>query len=285
MNRVIIDSPFWDQPFWIATLAMSGPMERSRQERLQSGNLLSISVPRDFFSKVIESEPSWSPLIETVLKASMSSRTDTKLEIVCQCSLDLFERNKWEELVHRAELGSRFEFKADASLKPPSLYDWSVEVFPKSFLKIGELVWRRELEDYQTQLAPTFASMNALRFWPGHLRRKANDTAALANYELSFAEATFSPQDDRQGSGPNALLNPTLQISNTLAIWRLDSEVYERDIHWQEAAVIDELRENPRVSFASLESELESHAFPFNDRSAFQPVIERLVNDGLILRR
>ena len=213
---------------WISSLAMGSPMAQLQSDVLASGADLLISIPTDFFSSVIRSEPSWSPLIETQLKSLISEVPHGKIETVSSEALSSTERAEWNDLITRSGLTANIRISALDGLRLPTLFDWSREVFPRTFLKLGELVWRKELRDYESQLAPTFASITQLRFWPGHLRQKNVDGAELANRELCFAEVLFSPQADRQGAGPNALLNPTLQVADALAIWRFNSQMQDR---------------------------------------------------------
>ncbi len=204
------------------------------------------------------------------------------IEIVSRVALDRAEKDEWTR-------AGASHFRVDSSLRAPSLADWSREVFPLSVTEAGEVHWLRELRDYETQLGSVAPSLDALRFWPAFLRTRRVHFADTAAREWANAQALFSPQDDSRGAGTQALLNPTLQVvmdrKEMHAVWRIEGALSSRLLGWEQAAVLDEMRETPRVSLQHLIAELSSRKFSFTDHEPFAAVIERMIQAGMVLLR
>jgi len=250
-------------------LAYGGPFSALRTR--------SFAVPEHFWLR--EATPS----LESVIRAAFSNRGD--VEIVTRTPLEKAERTEWEKA------GAK-RFRVDPALRAPSLADWSREIFPLSFSEAGEVHWLRELRDYELQLGSVTPSLDALRFWPAFLRTRKVHFATTAAREWADAQALFSPQDDSRGEGPFALLNPTLQIvtdkKEMHAIWRIEGALSSRLVSWEQAAVLDEMRETPRLPLVQLVSEMESRKFSFGkleNHVPFGAVIKQMIHDGLILLR
>lgn len=256
---------------WIGDLA-----ERSRIDASDPNDVSQILVPSDFWSGLVTKEPSWMELLEAYLR-------DRATEVVSSMPLPASERDAW--LGFAKPLSIELSFVTDTAAKAPTLLEVSKRIFPRALEAAGELVWRRELEAYMVQIDSDFVSLQELRFWPGFLRSRKHEFAALAHAEWTRSQVLNSPQDDSRGKGPVALLNPTLDVAGDQAYWRVDGEFFEKKISWSEAAVIDELRETPRVLLEQLSYEVSRKPLPFKDRPDFAEVINGLTRDGLILRR
>jgi hypothetical protein len=231
-------------------------------------------VPETFWSLEAVSEPS--------LVAILRDLRGSDLEIVSRIELSSEEQEAW-----RVAGASRF--RVDVDLHTPSLHEWSREVFPQAFIEAGEMTWMRELREYEMQLGGGVASLDRLRFWPAFLRSRKMVFASAAAVEWAKAQALFSPQDDTRGEGTFALMNPTLQVvtaqDRMLAFWRADGELHSHELDWQQAAIIDELRETPRLPRAALLQELSSREFTLKKRAPFDTVVADLIQDGVILLR
>lgn len=231
-------------------------------------------VPETFWSREAMDEPS--------LVAVLHDLRRSDLEIVSQVELAREEQEAWRK-------AGASRFRVEPALSAPSLYEWSREVFPQAFIEAGEVMWMRELRDYEKQLDGGVPSMDRLRFWPAFLRSRKMAFAGTAAAEWAKAQALFSPQDDARGEGAFALMNPTLQVvtaqDRMLAFWRADGEFHSRDLNWQQAAIIDELRETPRLPRAILAQEMSSREFALEKRVPFDTVIVQLIQDGVILLR
>ena len=203
-------------------------------------------------------------------------------EIVSRQTLAGLEQIEWREL-------GAVSFRVDSRLQIPSLQEWSREVFPLSFTGAGEVTWFRELRDYEEQMGGGTPSLDRLRFWPSFLRARKRDFASTASVEWARTQALFSPQDDSRGSGACALMNPTLQVvtglEQMLALWRVDGVFFEREISWAEAAVIDEMRETPRLPLSELFNELRSRKDSLPMTASFETVVNSMIEAGLILLR
>lgn len=258
--------------------------------KLRTGPLLAIAVQDNFWQGQALATPSFIPLLQTEFE-----KAGATIELVSRAPLDSEERMKWSELGNKAQ--TKLEFKTWPQLREPTLLEWSKELFPESFVALGELLWLHKLKKYDMQMmpsgsAPIPASIDTFRFWPGFLRTKKSEIADLAAFEWATAEALFSPQDETQmSSGDTVILNPTLQVvtdpksSDLVAIWRLGHQLKNQQVTWQEAAVIDELRENPRLALQRLHSEISSKQFSLKATQNFNNVIDDMLTQGVILRR
>ncbi len=268
----------------IAHVVMGGPIDAlwARAEKLQK--TLSIAIPANFWTSAVMREPSLKVLVQSRFESLKMPAALISREVLSRA-----EQDSWKKLWLDIKQTHKLTFEVQKTLREVTLVDWSREVFPESFRDAGEIVWRREFQSYQNEIAAGFVSIDQLRFWPGFLRLKKLSFANTAAAEWSYAQALFSPQDDRQSAGPVALLNQTLQIfesEKTLnAIWRVDGQIKKRKLAWDEAAAIDELRESPRMTCLQLEAELQANSYPFKDVPDFGATLARLTDDGLILRR
>jgi hypothetical protein len=265
----------------------------ARLRKPSSAKRIRFSVPENFWSQISPKEQSLVALLQNEfqsLKADPKSGIEIEFEIVSRRSLSGSELSEWKNLATRT--GRTVHFKTWPDLTMPSLLDWSKEIFPETFAKAVEINWHRDLKEYEAQLKPSSPTMDALRFWPGFLMAKKQGLAELAGVEWARAQALFSPQDDTQeAAGETALLNPTLQIvtaplkESLIAIWRVDDALASREITWEEAAIIDELRESPRTGLLQLKDEITAKRFPLKTKANFQSVIDLMIQAGLILRR
>lgn len=256
----------------IAQCPMGGPIDELWRRSAASGRL-SIAVPDGFWGDVSSAQPSLAVVARERLR-TLSCET----EIVSRAPLSAFETTAWSEI-------AKCSFRVDRELVSPTLADWADETFPQARLEAGDLAWRRELQNYEREVGEGFISLDRLRFWPGFLKVKKQSFALTAANEWARAQALFSPQDDRQGRGPIGLLNPTLQIVDDRAIWRVDGHLKTMTLKWQDAAAIDELRETPRLDLEQIKKELAAKRFPFAGSTDFARLIDELAAGGVILRR
>jgi hypothetical protein len=238
-------------------------------------------VPETFWIREGADEPS----LVAVLR---DTRVDGS-EMVSRMPLAPAEQAEWRKL-------GAVSFRVDPRLKVPTLLEWSREVFPRAHSAAGEVNWLREMREYETQLGEGTPSLDRLRFWPAFLRSRKLSFADTASVEWARVQALFSPQNDSRGTGSLALMNPTLQVateddsgiggaSKMLALWRVDGFFFEREMSWQHAAVIDELRETPRVPRSQLVAELSSRTFSLSEQTPFETIVTQMIQDGLILLR
>ena len=268
LPKPLLDPTLWpkgDAIFSIYHLRYGGPFASRRA--------YAFMVPSHFWLHM--QEPSLIAVIEEAFKSG-------GVEIISRMALDKSEQSEWRKV-------GATSFSVNSSLEIPTLLEWSREVFPQAYLEAGELHWIKELRDYESQLGPEAPSLDQLRFWPAFLRSRKmffNETAAR---EWAWAQVLFSPQDDSRGFGASALLNPTMQITTEdrrmRAVWRVDGTITSREVTWEQAAVLDELRETSRTPVARLLRELGARRFPLEASAPFSEVIEQMTRDGLILLR
>ncbi len=266
--------PLLVPPKWPAGDAMMSIFSLQWGGAFAARRCTSFVAPDNFWAH--EAEPSFVAVLNALPKSS-------DLEIISRVALSASEQDQWRQV------GAK-RFKVEAALRLPSLLEWSREVFPRAFAEAGEMAWLRELREYEAQLPMQTPSLSALRFLPAFLRSRKNAVAEVAGVEWARVQALFSPQDDRRSSGDIVYLNPTLQVIETRSglhgIWRADGELSEAFLAWQEAAVIDELRETPRLPRAALLGELDSRSYSLPPtQSTFDAVIADLVGRGLLLMR
>jgi hypothetical protein len=215
----------------LSHLKYGGPLsERRRNSRI------AFAIPDLFWSVDILNETSFIPVLQTEFEKCPGG-----LELVSKAELNARERGEWLELAMKANCPLRFVSQPD--LKTPTLLDWSKEIFPKSSQEAGDVQWFGELREYEMQLgiSKTTASMDSLRFWPGFLKNRKLHFASVVATEWALAQALFSPQDDSQGFGETAVLNPTLEIVTdmresqpaALGFWRVDGTLNSHTIEWE----------------------------------------------------
>lgn len=170
----------------------------------------------------------------------------------------------------------------------PSSYEWSVQVFPRTKNLVDDLTWRRWVHEYVRQRAAEVRCLDDLRMWPAFLKTIASDqTRTHLEMELARALVLYSPHDEEEVDSGRVALNPTLQIISTekmIALYRMGEELKEVELGWQEAAVIDELNEEPMISRAQLLAKLQQeHA---NTKLAspkpFEKILTEMKSSGLL---
>ncbi|MEK7355620.1 MAG: hypothetical protein AAB250_04180, partial [Bdellovibrionota bacterium] len=130
-----------------------------------------------------------------------------------------------------------------------------------------------------------------VRLWPGFMKRNVSSSVAGAmEDELARQLALHSPQSADPGVGERFVANPTMQIVKTTvlrAYFRVGNELRKRDLGWQEAAVLDELAENPLETGASMSARLEGEHVnsSLNATRTFSDILLELEKIGLVLRR
>lgn len=283
--------PLLDPSVWLARatknpilsaahFSMGGPIDQLWDLGARAGRLR-MAVPVHFWSVCAGAEPS----LGAVARVHLESLS-VPIEILGRGVISDSEKEAWLSAAHSS---APLSFKVESNLREITPLDWSREVFPEGFRVAGEIVWRREFQAYEKEMAATFVSMDQLRFWPGYVKAKKLSFATLVASEWAHASALFSPQNDQQGAGEVALLNPTLQVSEGVealtAVWRIDGKIKKRPLNWQEATVIDELRETPRIAFTQLETELAAKPLPFKESPDFKKILIALTTEGVILKR
>jgi hypothetical protein len=146
----------------------------------------------------------------------------------------------------------------------------------------------------------------ALSYYPVWLRRMGYlDWAELAARDRLRLEALYSPQDEERETlalaDDELKMNPTLQILQSgrgregrIEIFvRSRGQLLERNLDWQEAAILDELAEWPRMRKQDLIAHLAAVAAKMSqaDRASlvmlrsFSDVLQRLIEEKVILAR
>jgi hypothetical protein len=261
--------PLGDALFSIFSLKHGGAFERRRGR--------SFVVPPHFWTREALNEPSLVVVLRDL---------GLRFEVVSRVTLSSSEESAWRAVGAQS-------FRVDAGLREPSLLDWSREVFVSALREAGEPVWLRVVREYEAELPPQAASLDSLRFLPAFLRSRGHAFAATAALEWARVQALFSPQDDRRvdglGGGADVYLNPTHQVvtvaGEMLALWRIDGQLCSQPIGWEKAAILDELRESPRMSRAGLLHELEARAFRLEAAAPFSEIVSSMLEDGLLLAR
>lgn len=183
------------------------------------------------------------------------------------------------------------EFEVDPKLTLPTLHDWSLEVYPLSAKTAGELHWTRLIKNFERDLGlQGRTGLEALRLFPAFSRQQKVPFLDELAREAAYADSLFSPQDDKRGAfGTDVIQNPTLQIvttaSSLVGFWRVDGHMNRADLTWEEAAVIDELRDQSRLPLRELQHALNEKRFPLKNHSTFHLVIEEMIRRGLLLLR
>ncbi len=198
------------------------------------------------------------------------------------------------------EFDAEVSFTSAEPAQAPSLQDLAESLFKESFAKLPELTRRRLIDLYRRELNPKFESVSDLTYFSGFLKRSRElsiESIDLAAYEWAKFSVFTSPQNDQRGaieSDPtDVILNPTLEIppaldsraTSLLALYRIAGEVREVSVDWQQAVVIDELRENGRLQIENLIVELDSKKIALHKTSSFDLVVRGLIDSGVLLLR
>lgn len=173
---------------------------------------------------------------------------------------------------------------------------WANEIFRATRNNVGEFRFRKLVQSFEEAAQPRFATLDSLRLFPGSLRLEKDlpeGLSSLAALELARVTVLFSPQSDEAGSGEFLIANPTLEIleskfekaSELVAVARRDAKLIERAVDWQDAAVFDELRENPKLLKSALIDHLESESYSLSKLRDFADVVETLIRERYLLRR
>lgn len=180
-----------------------------------------------------------------------------------------------------------------SSAPGPTLLDWARAVFIDTENQLGQFQFRRFLEKFSQSLQPEFATLDTLRLFPGYLKREESIDSSikeLAALELARVTVLFSPQEADQlvMTGRDEIAqNPTLEVieirDRLVAIYRDRNELREVELDWQEAATIDELRENPKTPRNALVQELEGIEFKLPVSRSFAETVNSLVERKILL--
>lgn len=177
----------------------------------------------------------------------------------------------------------------------PSLQEWLKATFANTVSQVNELEWHRLAKSFESQLGGFVpGAWQSLGFFPGFLRKEAPQLSERAALDWARVAASYSPINIGDSSGNGLVVNPTLQSvkvenQSLLAIARRRNDsLAERVLNWREAALIDELNEQPKISreavIAAVSSELRGAESKLGQTVSWDEALGTLVNEEFILR-
>jgi hypothetical protein len=210
-----------------------------------------------------------------------------------------------DELDSSAKIGERVwleETHADRLTRPQNHMAWSEAIFPAARAQAAS--WENLVKAYWKALAPRAGATpwSAFGFFAGYLRRSGQESLAdVVNLEWSRFAVLYSPQDEffelSSLEPGHLLLNPTLSVLQRQAdgeewleaLVRRGRSLSSEKLDWREAALIDELRESPRITakelLAHVRAEIGDNPPPGTktENMSYENALERLLFQGVIL--
>jgi hypothetical protein len=177
-------------------------------------------------------------------------------------------------------------------------FDWAAALYPKLLLEMSVPTLASRLLAYWDEY-PTavWAPWQGLAYFAGFIRldqsvRNSAKLAELAALDWATYQALFSPHDELSEElklkESTLLVNPAAQIvafskQNQMRAFVRDGRknwlLQQSALQWQDAAAIDELQENPRITTEHFLATMNGKF-----QSDFEPALNRMIKLRLILR-
>lgn len=250
-----------------------GPVLRFARSLIETGELAFFLGPMSAADQAIVADSQLDPSLKAPIHASR-------------------EADAWVLDVLRGRDHQIKTLSADLEATTPTSFTWAAEVFPSSRKEFDDVSWRRFVQDYVDQRGEEVRSLDDLRLLPSVMKRKITaELAVRLQTDLAKALALYSPQDETSSGTTMLVSNPTLHIvsdTKMTAFFRMGDELRERELDWQQAAILDELEESPRIERTRLLAHLERGHAEDAGLERLRPFAEALLDleqIGLVIGR